>query len=238
MLIRATRTLSALTLRVAFYVGLFFAVVIVHVALTAALRSAGWNAGLSLLASGAAVLAFVLSMISLGEWAHLKRAAAREALRKKQGLPDGPCCVIWSGAESETDMPWELTAPVRARYPQLALRLGVEGVAVAEFEIAADGAPKNVHCVSAWPSKVFFEAAREALAHARFRPRDPNQVRYGASYRVPFVFRIAGASDRRDRGQHARALNPAVEAARGLVDKARKRAANGRRANSRSTSLT
>lgn len=224
MLIRATRTISALTLRVAFYVGLFFAVVIVHVALTAALRSAGWNASLSLLVSGAVVLAFVLAMISVGEWAHLKRAAAREAMRKKQKLPDGPCCVIWSSAETEADMPWELTAPVRARYPQLALRLGVEGVAVAEFEIAADGAPKNVHCVHVWPSKVFFEAAREALSHARFRPRDAVQVRYGASYRVPFVFRIAGASQLRDRGQHAQRLNPAAEAARSLIDKALKRA--------------
>ena len=224
MLIRATRTLSALTLRVAFYAALFLAVVIVHVALTAALRQAGWNGGLSLLVSGAAVLAFVLAMISLGEWAHLKRAAAREAQRVKQGLPDGPCCVIWRGGESEADMPWELTAPVRARYPKLALRLGVEGVAVAEFEIAADGVPKNVHCVQVWPSKVFFDAAREALSHARFRPRDPAQVRFGASYRVPFVFRIAGASDQRDRGQRAQRLSPAAMAARQFVDKVRKRA--------------
>lgn len=224
MLIRATRTLSALALRVVFYVVLFFAVVIVHVALTAALRQAGWNAGASLLASGAAVLAFVLGAISLGERAHARREAAREAERVRLGLPDGKCCVVWRGAETSTDMPWELEGPIRARYPSLALRLGVEGLAVAEFEIAADGQAKNIHCVDVWPSAVFFEAAREALVHARFRAHEGVPIRFGASYRVPFVFRISGASEQRDRGRKARAIHPAAAMARDLARKSRRRA--------------
>jgi TonB family protein len=225
MLVWATRTVSALTLRALFYGALFTIVVIVHVALTAALRAQGWNGGASLFTSGAVVLAIVLVLVNVADHVREKRAAAREIERMRQGLPGGPCCVIWRGTEGEGEMPWEIAggAP-RARYPKLARQLGVEGVAVVEFEINAQGAAKNVHCVYAWPSDVFFEAAREALAHAQFKAKAGSQVRYGASYRMPFVFRISGAAKLKETGARARALRPNLQAARQVVEKLRRSA--------------
>lgn len=224
MLIRATRTVSALTLRALAYGALFLLVVLVHVALTSALRQLGWSGGASLFASGAVILGLVLSSVNLADWLRERRAAAREIERMRQGLPGGPCCVVWQGADVEGDMPWELVGPLRARYPKLARRLGVEGVAVAEFEITAQGAAKNIHCVYAWPSDVFFEAAREALSSARFEPKPDTHVRFGASYRIPFVFRIAGATNLQERGRRARPVRPAVDAARQAVERLRRRA--------------
>jgi TonB family protein len=119
-------------------------------------------------------------------------------------------------------MPWQLAGPLRARYPKLARRLGVEGVAVVEFEVGAGGVVKNAHCIYAWPSDVFFEAAREALLRARFEPKPDVHVRFGASYRMPFVFRISGASRLSDRGVRARPLRPALAAARSAVEKLRR----------------
>ena len=116
MLIRATRTLSALTMRALFYGALFLVVVIVHVALTNALKQQGWNAGASLFASGAVVLGLVLLLVNLAEWVRERRAAAREMERMRQGLPGGPTCVVWPGAE-DSDIPWRIIGPIRARYP-------------------------------------------------------------------------------------------------------------------------
>ena len=118
-------------------------------------------------------------------------------------------------------MPWEPIGHVRARYPKLARQLGVEGVAIAEFEVGVDGRAKNIHCVDAWPSDVFFTAAREALQHARFQPKFDEHVRFGASYRMPFVFRISGATKLADRGRRARKLRPAVAAAQQAVERIR-----------------
>ncbi len=224
MLVRATRTISALTLRALFYATLFLVVVIVHVALTGALRAQGWNGGNSLFTSGAAVLGLVLVLVHIADYVREKRAAAREIERMRQGLPGGPCCVVWRGAESESDMPWELAGPLRARYPALARRLGVEGVALVDFEISAQGAAKNVHCVYAWPSDVFFEAAREALAHTKFVAKPKALVRYGASYRIPFVFRVSGAARLTDLGHRARTLRPSLRAAQQVVEKLRRSA--------------
>lgn len=224
MLISATRTVSALTLRGLFYGALFLVVVIVHVALTAALRRLGWNGGAALFASGAVVLGVVLVLVNVADWVREKRAAAREIERMRQGLPGGPCCVIWRGAESDSDMPWDVAGALHARFPALARRLGVEGVAVVEFEITASGAAKNIHCVYAWPSDVFFEAAREALSQTRFQAKPAVEIRYGASYRIPFVFRIAGAARLRDAGRRARPLRPVLRAAQEAVQRLRRSA--------------
>lgn len=216
MLIRATRTASALTLRALFYGVLFVVVVLAHLALTGALRAQGWSASLSLLASGLVVLAVVLVLVHVAEWLREQRASAREIERMRQGLPGAPCCVVWSAADArryeQQDMPWDIVGAVRARYPKLARALGVEGVAVAEFEVSAEGKAKNVHLVYAWPSDVFFDAAREALEHTRFQPKPETHVRYGASYRLSFVFRIAGAAKLNHRGRRARELRPALNA--------------------------
>jgi hypothetical protein len=69
---------------------------------------------------------------------------------------------------------------------------------------------------------VFFDAAREALLRARFEPKPDLHVRFGASYRMPFVFRIAGASTLPDHGVRARPLRPALNAARRAVEKLRR----------------
>ena len=68
MLVRATRTLSTWVLRALFYAVLFLVVVVVHVALTTALRQHGWNGSLSLLVSGAAVLFLVLTLVQAADW--------------------------------------------------------------------------------------------------------------------------------------------------------------------------
>lgn len=225
MLISATRTVSTLTMRALFYGALFVAVVLVHLSLTGALRAQGWGGSASLLTSGAAVLAFVLIAVNVAEWVRERMAAHREMQRVKQRLPSGPCCVVWKNIEpaqeSEDSMPWEVVGPLRARYPKLARRLGVEGVAVAEFEVGAGGVVKNVHCVYAWPSDVFFDAAREAMLAAKFQPKADQHVRFGSSYRMPFVFRIAGASKLRESGRRARKLRPALYAAQQAVEKLR-----------------
>lgn len=214
MLIQTTRTVSKLTLRALFYLALFAVVVLAHLALTGALRAQGVGGGLSLFISGACVLGIVLLSLAVADRASAVLAAWRERRRVAQGLPDGACCVVWNqpepGIEDDAAMPWRLAGPLRARYPALARRLGVEGVAIAEFEVGSNGRAKNVHIVSAWPSEVFFVAAREALLRARFTLKDVHP-RFGVSYKMPFVFRIAGAS-KRGGGQPA-ASSAAVEAA-------------------------
>lgn len=225
MLISATRTLSTWTTRALFYGALFIVVVMLHLGLTGALRAQGWGGSASLLTSGAAVLALVLIIVNVADWVRAKMAEHREMQRVKQRLPSGPCCVLWKNAEpaqeAEESMPWEVAGPLRARYPKLARRLGVEGVAIAEFEIAAGGKVKNVHCVYAWPSDVFFESAREALLNTQFQPKADQHVRFGSSYRMPFVFRIDGASKIKDAGRRARKLRPTLQAAQQAVDKIR-----------------
>lgn len=225
MLVRVTRTASALTARGLFYVALFLAVVIVHLALTGALRAEGWGASASLTASGAVVLGFVLIVINLADWLRDRLAERRELQRVTQRLPAGPCCVVWRSGEARDDaddgMPWEPVGPLRARYPGLARRLGVEGVAIVDFEIGSDGRAKSINCVDAWPSDVFYESAREALVIARFKPKRDEHMRFGASYKMPFVFRIAGASKLKDRGRRARTLRPTLHAAQQAMENLR-----------------
>lgn len=233
MLIRTTRTLSTWAMRVLFYAVLFAVVVLSHLAITTLLLAQGWGGGVAMLIAGAIVLVFVIVVFSAGEWLRDRLRERQEMQRVKQRLPSGPCCVVWRAPEEKTvrqlldeeegdhsDMPWDLVGPLRARYPKLARRLGIEGVAIAEFEVGADGRAKNINCVDAWPSDVFYEAAREALTLARFQPKDVH-VRYGASYKMPFVFRISGASKARDTGRRARTLRPALVAAQQAVENLR-----------------
>ncbi|MBL8542405.1 MAG: TonB family protein [Hyphomonadaceae bacterium] len=214
MLVRATRTASALTLRALFYGALFVVVVAAHLSGTAALRAQGVPGAMAIAVAGALVLGLVLVLVNVADWARERVAARRELLRARQGLPAGPCCVVLPRADGRAgdEMPWEVVGPMRARYPTLARRLGVEGYAIADFEVSAEGRAKNIHCVDAWPSDVFFAAAREALAHAEFRMREDVHPRFGASYRMPFVFRIAGASRVKEPGARARKLRPILGA--------------------------
>jgi|GEM_PF-2152420 len=233
MLIRTTRTLSTWAMRALFYAALFAVVVLSHLAITTLLLAQGWGGGVAMLIAGAIVLVFVIVVFSAGEWLRDRLRERQEMQRVKQRLPSGPCCVVWRAPEEKTvrqlldeeegdhsDMPWDVVGPLRARYPKLARRLGIEGVAIAEFEVGADGRAKNINCVDAWPSDVFYDAAREALMLARFQPKDVH-VRYGASYKMPFVFRISGASKARDAGRRARTLRPTLVAAQQAVENLR-----------------
>jgi len=235
MLIRTTRTLSTWAMRALFYAALFGVVVVAHLAISSVLRAQGMGSGVSLLIAGVAVLLFVIVITNVAEWLRDRLRERREMQRVQQRLPSGPCCVVWrSEAKQEksvrqlleddeaedTDMPWDVVGPLRARYPKLARRLGVEGIAIAEFEVGADGRAKNINCVDAWPSDVFYDAAREALLHAKFQKKDVH-VRFGASYKMPFVFRISGASKARDAGRRARTLRPTLVAAQQAVEKIR-----------------
>jgi len=221
MLVRATRTLSTWILRALFYAALFLVVVIVHLALTTALRQRGFNGSLSLLISGAAVLVAVLLLVQAAAWLRQWLYEQRELTRARLRLPIGPTCLIWqpNSEQAETSpMPWEVIGPMRARYPSLPRRLGIEGYAIAEFEVGANGRAKNIHLVDAWPSDIFFTSAKEALQHARFQPSLDEHVRYGASYRMPFVFRLATASRLTEKGARAKTLRPILHAAGRLVE--------------------
>lgn len=213
MFVWATRTASAFALRALFYVGLFLFVVALHVGVTTSLRAFGWNGGASLFVSGVIVLVVVLGANFIAGRLHARRAAAHEAERARLGLPDGPCCVVWRAAapgQEAAAMPWDLTAPLRAAYPPLAKRFGIEGVAIVDFEIGADGAPRHIACIDAWPSDIFYDAAAAALRQAHFVVRPGETARFGASYRMPFVFRIAGAAHLKEAGRRALPHRPFV----------------------------
>jgi TonB family protein len=227
MLVSTTKTLSSLATRAIFYASLFLIVAIVHIAITTGLRTSGWNGGAALLVSGGAVLAVVLVLVNLADFIGERRATARELLRVKQGLPNGPCCVVWRGGQEsggEAEMAWRPATPMRARYPKLARRLSVEGVALVEFEVNAQGRAKGINCLYAWPSDVFFDSAREALEHTQFELSGDVHPRFGESFRMPFVFRIEGATRLRDRGRRTRPLRPALSAAANAVSKIRSNA--------------
>lgn len=223
MFVWATRTLSVFALRGLFYLGLFLAVVVLHIAVTSALRAEGWNPGAALAVSGGLVLATVLGGNYAAGELRRRRAISREVARLALGLPEGPCCVVWRAKDDAktSAMPWDLATPLRAPYPPLARRLGVEGVAVVDFEIGADGAPKNIHCIDAWPSDVFFHAAAAALREARFTIKPGRKARFGRSFRMPFVFRIAGAARLKDKGRRALPHRPVVIAAMRAAERLR-----------------
>ena len=224
MLVNVTRTASTLTLRALFYGGLFAFVVAAHLALSSILSELGWSEAAAMTGSGAAVLALVLIVVNLADWIGDRVADWRERQRRKHRLPAGPCCVVWRenlSSTAEEAMPWETVGPLRARYPPLARRLGVEGMAIVDFEVGGDGRAKNINCVDAWPSDMFYDAAREALLHVRFQPRRDEHVRFGASYRMPFVFRLTGATRLKERSRRARPLRPVLQAAQRAMQRLR-----------------
>ncbi|MBI1186952.1 MAG: TonB family protein [Alphaproteobacteria bacterium] len=195
MLVWATRRLPDYVARGAILAALFVLVVVLQIGLTSGLRAAGAGSGVALALAGFAVLGLVLGT----NWAikrnRMRRLAAIEAARLRQGLPDGPCCVVWS-SESAGEAAWAPEATLKVRYPRLARRLGVEGAVVIEVEIDDGGRAGNLRCVDVWPSRVFYRAAAAALDGARFTMQG-GRGRLDRTVRVPFVFRISGAVRRR-----------------------------------------
>lgn len=204
MQVSATKAISNFTGRVLFLGGLFLFVILAQGAIVSALRGLNIAGGPALLISGAVILPAVLIAAAIARAS--ARAAARrlDAQREAAGLPDAACCVVLRPQQaSQAEFPWELQGDVRAAYPKLAKRLGIEGYALVDFEIGADGAAKNLHCIDVWPAPMFYDAAAEALRAARFGLRPGAAARFGPSYRIPFVFRIRGAARVRDKGRSA-----------------------------------
>ncbi|HWA21081.1 MAG TPA: energy transducer TonB [Caulobacterales bacterium] len=215
MQVAATRAISSFARTGLFLAGLFLFVIVTQIAVVAALRGLNVSGGLSLLISGGVVLAIVFGATAWMRASARATAARLESERVAAGMPEAPCCVIWRARPGEADFPWELEGDVRAAYPPLAQRLGVEGFAVVDFEVGADGAAKNLHCIDYWPSRLFYDSAAEALRAARFRLRPGAGARFGPSYRIPFVFRIRGAARVRDKGHTA--LGPVFYAAKQIA---------------------
>jgi|CXWL01.1.fsa_nt_gi TonB family protein len=190
MLVTATRTLWALALRALFYGVLFLVVVFVHLAITGALRQQGLGGAFALTVSGAFVLGVVLLSLAAAEMLKEREAAAWEAARAKQGLPEGACCVVGEWSDDEEAMQWAPVAPLAPTYPKVAQRFGIEGVAVVDFEVSAEGRAKAIQSVDAWPTEAFFKAARRALREAQFEPKPDVHARYGEVFRMSFVFRL------------------------------------------------
>jgi TonB family protein len=197
MLVWATRRLPDYVARGAILAGLFVLVVVLQIGLTSGLRAAGAGAGLALGVAGTAVLGLVLGTNWALKQARARRLAAIEAARVRQGLPDGPCCVVWRG-DTDGDAAWAPAAPLKVRYPRLARRMGVEGAVIIEADIDEAGRAVNLRCIEAWPSRVFYRAAAAALDGARFTMQG-GRGRFDRTIRVPIVFRIAGAVRRRRR---------------------------------------
>lgn len=190
MLVTATRTIWALTRRVLSLSVLFLVVVFVHLAITGALRQQGLGGAFALTVSGAVVLGVVLLSIAAAELLKEREAAAWEAARAKQGLPEGACCVLGEWIDDEEAMQWAPVAPLAPTYPRVAQRFGIEGVAVVDFEVNAEGRAKAIQCVDAWPTEAFFKAARRTLRETQFEPKPDIHARYGDVFRMSFVFRL------------------------------------------------
>ena len=212
MQVSATKAISNFTQQALFLAGLFLLVVILQIAVTTALQGLGVQGGPALLVSGLVILATVFGVTTFANHAAKRAQARTEEQRIELGLPTGPCCIVWRAQKGEADFPWELEGDVRAVFPPLARKLGVEGVAVVDFEVGADGLAKNLHCRDVWPSRVFYDASVEALRAARFKLREGAAAKFGPSYRIPFVFRIRGAAKVRDSGHSA--LGPTGYAAK------------------------
>lgn len=203
MRVSATQRAVDLTVAGVVLAVVFVAVIVLHGAVTGALRNAGVPGGPALLISGAVVFGAVVGgFAAWNAWLRVDRARAEDE-RDRLQLPDGPCCVVWRGGE-EAEMPWALTAPVQVHFPAIARRFGIEGVAIVDFDITPEGRVKNIHCLDVWPSPIFYAAAKAALKEARFSVRDGATPRFGPSYRMPFVFRIQGSARVTDRGRKAR----------------------------------
>ena len=92
---------------------------------------------------------------------------------------------------------------------------------ITEADDAGGEARAVVGLHACWCEHGVTPAAREALLRTRFEPKPDTHVRFGASYRMPFVFRISGASTLADHGVRAKQLRPAFNAAQAAVEKLR-----------------
>lgn len=203
MRVSATQRAFDLTVGGVFLALVFVVVIVLHGALTGALRSIGLPGLPAEFASGVIVFGTVVGGFALVTgYIALMRARA-ENTRLRMRLPEGPCCVLWSEANetaaaqpeagASPTPPFVLRKPLDVRFPPLARRFAIEGVAVAEFEIGVDGRAREIRCIDAWPSTIFFTAAKSALERARFATEPHVSPSTPPRLRMPFVFRIRTA---------------------------------------------
>lgn len=203
MRVSATRLVTNYALAGVFFFALFLGVVVAQGAVNAGLRAAGLGPTAALTLSGVIIFAGVMGVTGLANAGVTLARARLRAKARALGLPEYPTCVVWRGGD-EAEMPWVLVSPIEVHFPKLARQLGVEGVAVVDFEIGADGKAKNLHCIDVWPAPLFYESAATALRTTEFALRNEARPRVGATYRMPFVFRINGHARVVDRGRKAR----------------------------------
>ena len=55
-------------------------------------------------------------------------------------------------------------------YPRKAIRQGITGWVVVEFDVSADGLPSNVHVLAASPTAIFDREAVDSVQQWRFEP--------------------------------------------------------------------
>ena len=200
MRVSATQRAFDLTVGGVFLALVFVVVIVLQGAVTGALRNVGLPGGTAQLASGFIVFGTVVGGFALATgYVALVRTGA-ENRRARMRLPEGPCCVLWddasdvqTGGGGGAAPSFSLLKPLDVRYPALARRFGIEGVVVAEFEIGPDGRAQEVRCLDAWPSTIFFTAAKSALDRARFAAAPDISTDSPVRLRMPFVFRIRSA---------------------------------------------
>ena len=212
MQVSAARRAVNVTVAAIFLFVVFLLVIVLHGAVTGALRNAGMPGGPALLVSGVIVFATVVGgFAAYNGYLAVERTRAEDE-RDRLQLPDGPCCIVWRGGV-EAEMPWTLAAPVQVHFPKIARRFGIEGLAIVDFDITPEGRARNIHCIDVWPSPIFYAAAKAAMEDARFQVRPGASPRFGPSYRMPFVFRIQGSARVTDRGRRARSARSPKSAA-------------------------
>lgn len=82
---------------------------------------------------------------------------------------------------------------VPPEYPAAALRRGLEGRVLVEFDLTASGAVENARVVAAEPTRTFDEAALRAIRQWRYDPKIENgQARPQSGLRISIPFRMDG----------------------------------------------
>ena len=116
MLVWATRTLPEAAIRGLILLSLFVVVVVLQIGLSTALLALGLDNRLAFTLAGVGVLTVVLSLNWFLRAALVARARGREVARKRNDLPEGPCCLVLDGPVVEVfTTQGTLAAPVPAR---------------------------------------------------------------------------------------------------------------------------
>ena len=93
--------------------------------------------------------------------------------------------MIEQDEDDHTDMPWDIVGPLRAWYPGWRADW-VSKASPSPSSRLADGRARSSmrRCLAV---RRVLRGRPEALLHAKFQPKDVH-VRFGASYKMPFVF--------------------------------------------------